>query len=61
MAYEYALLYEVPQARVERAAFLRAKAGRLRDETAAQPDWGVIGGLLDESYRELKAAVSVEP
>lgn len=58
MAYEYSLLYEVPQSRVEQAAYLRAKAGRLRDETATQPDWNVIQDLLQQSYRELKTAVA---
>jgi hypothetical protein len=58
MAREYALLYEVPQPAVARAAYLRAKAGRLRDETAIQPDWTVIRGLLEDSYQSLLAAVN---
>src|SRR4051812_25971868 len=39
IAEEYALLYEAPLARVARAGLLRAEAARLRDESAAQPDW----------------------
>jgi hypothetical protein len=58
MAQEYALLYEVPRPAVARAAYLRAKAGRLRDETAVQPDWTVIRGLLEESYQSLLASVN---
>ena len=57
IAREYALLYEVPQETVGHAALLRAQAGKLRDDTSAQPDWSVIRGLLVQSYRELRAGL----
>jgi len=58
MADEYALLYETSAARVAQAALLRATAARLRDDQAKQPDWDRIGQLLEESYRELFAALA---
>ena len=60
MAEEYALLYETSRARVADAALLRAQAGALRDAEAAQPDWGTIGRLLQQSYRDLLLALSFE-
>lgn len=59
MADEYALLYETPRSRVLRAAMLRAEAAAIRDDTAASPDWAVIGDLLRQSYRELLAGVNM--
>jgi hypothetical protein len=60
MAAEYALLYEAPIDRVANAALLRAEAGRLRDDTARQPDWNEIQSLLLASYRSLLVGVSGE-
>ena len=60
MAQEYALLYETSIERVEPAALLRATAGKLRDDQARTPDWDRIGRLLEQSYRELLAALSIE-
>jgi hypothetical protein len=60
MAQEYALLYETSVARVEPAALLRAAAGKLRDDQAAEPDWDRIEQLLEQSYRELLDALSAE-
>jgi hypothetical protein len=57
MAQEYALLYELPKPLVERAALLRAQAGKLRDDTAAEPDWETVRQLLLQSFRELRAAL----
>jgi hypothetical protein len=58
MADAFALLYEVPSARVETAALLRARAAALRDAEAEQPDWPAVGRLLQESYRHLHRAVA---
>ena len=60
IAQEYALLYETSAERVTPAALLRATAAKMRDEQAAQPDWDRIGRLLEQSYRELHAALAVE-
>jgi hypothetical protein len=60
IADEYALLYETTRARVEAAALLRAQAAALRDAQAGRPDWNRIGGLLLQSYSELRAALSSE-
>jgi hypothetical protein len=60
IAEEYALLYETSVERVAPAALLRATAAKMRDEQAAQPDWDRIGRLLEQSYRELHAALAVE-
>ena len=60
IAQEYALLYETSAERVAPAALLRATAAKMRDEQAAQPDWDRIGRLLEQSYRELRAALAVE-
>ena len=46
--------------RVAPAALLRATAAKMRDEQAARPDWDRIGRLLEQSYRELHAALAVE-
>jgi len=59
IAQEYALLYETSVERVAPAALLRATAAKMRDEQAAQPDWDRIGRLLEQSYRELHAALAV--
>jgi hypothetical protein len=58
MADEYAMLYEVPRPRVERAARLRAQAAAMRDVQADQPDWPAIDQLLRESYRSLHAGLA---
>ena len=58
MADAYALLYEVPRARVMRAAVLRAQAGALRDAQAERPNWDTIGQLLRESYADLQMVVA---
>jgi hypothetical protein len=60
IAQEYALLYETSAERVAPAALLRATAAKMRDEQAAQPDWDRIGRLLEQSYRELHAALAIE-
>ncbi len=57
MAQEYALLYEVPKPLIARSALLRAQAGKLRDDTAAQPDWETVQTLLLQSFRELRTAL----
>lgn len=57
MAEAYALLYEVPPSLVNKAAVLRAQAGKLRDTQAEQPDWPAIEMLLEESYRNLRMAL----
>jgi hypothetical protein len=59
IAQEYALLYETSAERMAPAALLRATAAKMRDEQAAQPDWDRIGRLLEQSYRELHAALAV--
>jgi hypothetical protein len=58
MAEEYALLYEAPRSAVTRAAMLRARAAALRDAQAAGPDWATITRLLQDSYRDLRVALS---
>lgn len=60
IAQEYALLYESSTERVAPAALLRATAAKMRDDQAARPDWDRIGQLLEQSYRELHAALAVE-
>lgn len=60
IAEEYALLYETSVERMAHAALLRATAAKMRDEQASQPDWDRIGRLLEQSYRELHAALAVE-
>ena len=57
MADAYALLYEVPRAQVTTAALLRARAAALRDAEAERPNWAEVGHLLQESYRDLRAAL----
>jgi hypothetical protein len=58
MAEAYALLYEVPRARVSTAALLRARAAAMRDAEAERPDWPAIGQLLRESYHDLHAGLA---
>jgi hypothetical protein len=58
MANAYALLYEAPRSRVTRAAILRAQAAALRDAEAERPDWGAVGQLPRESYRDLHGALA---
>jgi hypothetical protein len=60
IAQEYALLYETSAERVAPAALLRATAAKMRDEQAAQPNWDRTGRLLEQSYRELHAALAIE-
>ena len=47
-----------PRSRVLSAATLRAEAGALRDSEATAPDWNTIRGLLQQSYRDLHAALA---
>jgi hypothetical protein len=58
MAESYALLYEAPRSSVVAAAILRARAAKLRDIQAQQPDWVAIEELLKQSYRELRTALN---
>ena len=58
IADEYALLYETRRETMTNAARLRAEAAALRDAEAAEPDWDTIGRLLQQSYRELLAALT---
>ncbi|MBI3264609.1 MAG: hypothetical protein HYZ58_15895 [Acidobacteria bacterium] len=58
MAAAYALLYEAPRSQVTSAAILRAQAAALRDAEAERPDWGAVGQLLRESYRDLHRALA---
>jgi hypothetical protein len=58
IAREYALLYETTPENVADAAFLRARAARMRDDQAASPDWDAIGRLLRASYDELLLALA---
>ena len=58
IAEEYALLYESSPPAMAAAGFLRAQAGALRDAHAEHPDWSRIARLLQESYRELRLALS---
>ena len=57
IAVENALLYGVPVESVLGASILRARAGRLRDEAGDRADWTEVGRLLQQSYRQLHAAV----
>jgi hypothetical protein len=57
IADEYTLLYESSRERMAPAAELRARAGALRDAHADHPDWARILELLQQSYRELHAAL----
>lgn len=61
IAEENAILFGVPAGRVLQASTARAQAGRLRDDTAANPDWSKILDLLRESYRGLHQAVNESP
>jgi len=58
IAEEYALLYESSPPAMAAAGLLRAQAGALRDAQVAHPDWPRIARLLQESYRELRLALS---
>jgi len=60
IAVEYGLLYETAAERLAPAALLRATAAKMRDEQATEPDWDRIGRLLEQSYRELHAALAIE-
>lgn len=57
IADQYALLYEVPREHVVRAATLRARAAKLRDEGGDRADWPAVLQLLRQSYGDLRAAV----
>lgn len=54
----YADLYAIPRQRVTEAALLRAQAGDLRDRGGAGADWTAVAGLLQRSYRSLRAAIA---
>jgi hypothetical protein len=58
IADEYALLYEMPRDLFVSSAQLRAEAGWLRDQQAGKPDWDRIGRLLQQSYQDLRQALS---
>jgi hypothetical protein len=60
IAHEYELLYGVPRERLFTAGFLRAQAGALRDAQERNPDWYEIGRLLQQSYIDLRTALSTE-
>jgi hypothetical protein len=60
IAEEYALLYQVSRHKVAQSALLRAKAAALRDQGGRQADWPVILQILQESYRRLHQATSLE-
>ena len=61
IAEEYALLYQVPVARVLEASTLRARAGALRDEGGEHADWPEVSRLLVQSFRLLHEAVRSRP
>jgi hypothetical protein len=58
----YAIVYEVPRAKVAEAAKLRVEAADLRDRgtdgTPSTVDWKSVAWLLHESYRSLHAALN---
>jgi hypothetical protein len=59
MAELYALLYDVPPARVSDAARLRVDAADLRDRGAeGTVDWKAVSWMLHESYRSLHRALA---
>ena len=58
IADEYGLLYEMPRNLFVTSAQLRAEAAALRDAEATSPDWTTIGRLLQESYADLRQALS---
>ena len=60
IAEEYALLYGAAPKDVLKAAVRRAEAAALRDRQAAEPEWATIRRMLEESYRDLHAALSDE-
>ena len=60
IAREYELLYDVPSQQLFTAGFLRAQAGALRDAQAQSPDWYEIARLLQQSYIDLRTALSTE-
>lgn len=53
----YALLYEKPVEQFRAAAFLRAKAAKLRDAGGQAADWGEVESMLQASYRQLRAVL----
>ena len=58
IAEENALLFGVAPSTVLAASTDRARAGRLRDDTAKNPDWRAVSDLLHQSYRELHGTVN---
>jgi len=58
MANEWAIRYGVGQDRVVGATLPMSQAMRLFDEGGDKPDWALIGRLLNESYKNLKAGLS---
>ncbi|MFN7976154.1 MAG: hypothetical protein U0166_28115 [Acidobacteriota bacterium] len=57
IAKEYALFWNVPEKAVGPSGFLRARAGRLRDDGGANADWPEVRKVLLESYSNLHAAL----
>ena len=60
IAEEYELLYGIPRSLLTTSGLLRAEAGALRDSQAGNPDWDEIGRLLQQSYIDLRTALSTE-
>jgi hypothetical protein len=60
IAHEYELLYDVPSELLFTSGFLRAQAGALRDAQSQAPDWNEIARLLQQSYIDLKTALSTQ-
>jgi hypothetical protein len=60
IAQEYELLYGVPREQLFTSGFLRAQAGALRDSQAQSPDWNEIARFLQQSYIDLRQALSTQ-
>lgn len=60
IADEYALLYGTSRDLVALPAQLRAEAATLHDANRANPDWDMIGRLLQQSYAALSRALSTQ-
>jgi hypothetical protein len=57
IAVVYSKFYEVPQAKMEEAGLLRAKAADVRDRGDVTADWAQVGQLLHQSYRSLRTGL----
>jgi hypothetical protein len=60
IAEEYELLYGVPREQLFTAGLLRAQAGALRDAQSKEPDWPEIARYLQQSYIDLRQALSTQ-